>query len=61
MCCSASEVPEGVDEMLPLLFTIMDEGASPLLQQSMDAAGLSVAATFQRESTHPLPAAATGV
>ncbi|KAI3431459.1 hypothetical protein D9Q98_004511 [Chlorella vulgaris] len=43
----ASEVPEGVDEMLPLLFTIMDEGASPLLQQSMDAAGLSVAATFQ--------------
>ncbi len=35
--------------MLPLLFTILDEGASPLLQQNMEAAGLGVEATFQRE------------
>jgi hypothetical protein len=47
--CSNSSVPEGVDEVLPLLFTILDEGSSPFLQQNMEAAGLGVEATFQRE------------
>ena len=33
--CSASGAPKGVDALLPLLFTILDEGASPLLPDSM--------------------------
>lgn len=33
--CSASGTPKGVDSIVPLLFTILDEGASPLLPDSM--------------------------
>ena len=33
--CSTSGTPEGVDSIVPLLFTILDEGASPLLPDSM--------------------------
>ncbi|KAI7843651.1 hypothetical protein COHA_002890 [Chlorella ohadii] len=43
---SASGTPQGVDSIVPLLFTILDEGASPLLPDSMKAAGVGMAATF---------------
>lgn len=44
--CSTTGLPAGVDALVPLLFNIQDEGSSPLLDQNMAAANLSVAATF---------------
>jgi hypothetical protein len=35
--------------MLPLLFTVTNEGASPYLEANTAAAGLGLAATFARE------------
>ena len=35
--------------MVPLLFTIMDESISPYLPQNLEAAGLGLAATYDRE------------
>ncbi|KAL4440358.1 hypothetical protein ABPG75_003359 [Micractinium tetrahymenae] len=43
---STTGLPTGVDALVPLLFNVQDEGSSPLLQQNMAAANLSVAATF---------------
>ncbi|KAL4429029.1 hypothetical protein ABPG77_006068 [Micractinium sp. CCAP 211/92] len=39
-------LPTGVNAMVPLLFNIQDEASSPLLDQNIAAANLSVAATF---------------
>lgn len=45
----AGDLPQGVDAMVPLLFTILNEAVSPYLQQNLEAAGLGVAATYERE------------
>lgn len=38
-------MPKDVDALQPLLFTIVDEAASPLLPANLAAAGLGLAAT----------------
>ncbi|EFN54070.1 hypothetical protein CHLNCDRAFT_58397 [Chlorella variabilis] len=43
----AGDLPQGVDAMVPLLFTILNEAVSPYLQQNLEAAGLGVAATYE--------------
>lgn len=43
---SATGTPKGVDAYVPLLFTILNEGVSPLLPANLKAAGLSINATF---------------